>query len=230
LTTQCLPNPQWRCEPPPPTVDGETRQISVPVIDALSLRPLSDITIVACDKRDLNCERPAASAKTDRDGRLVLTLATNFAGYLQAQAADYMPELYFLPALIPDDGVLDGFPMLHSGLMFDSLALSLGSRVDSTRGHLMLIAEDCFRKPVGGVAFSSPQADESTIRYYVQDNLPSKDVTATYPVGQGGFLNFPAGTATLILTQEKSGLVLNEVSLLVRAGTISVAFMPPQAR
>jgi hypothetical protein len=200
------------------------------VIDAASLDPLGGILIVACDKRDLSCERPAASAMTGKDGRLVITLPTTFAGYLQADAKDYMPAMYFLPALIPNDGVLDGFPLVHTGLIFDSLALSLGSRVDSTRGHMMLITEDCRRQPVEGVAFSSPQADAATTTFYVQDNLPSKDVEATFAAGQGGFLNFPAGVATLVLTQAKTGLVLNEVSVLVRAGYISVAFIPPRTR
>jgi hypothetical protein len=95
---------------------------------------------------------------------------------------------------------------------------------------MMLVSLDCFRMPVGEVTFSSPQQDVSTVTYYVQDNLPSKDVSATYSVGQGGFLNFPVGVAKVVLTQAKSGLVLNEVSVLVRAGYITVAFIPPQAR
>jgi hypothetical protein len=231
LSRQCLPNPRWRCDPPPKTIDGETRDIDVPVIDALSLDPIADMRIVACDKRDLTCERPVTSAKTGKDGHLHMTLATNFAGYLQqTEAARYMPEMYFLPVLIPEDGVLDGFPVLPTGIAIEGLAASVGARLDPGRGHMMLIVEDCQRKPVEGVQFSSPQQDDSTVLYYVQDNLPAPTAKATFSVGQGGFLNFPVGTATVNLTHAKSGLVLNAPSLLVRAGFISVAFMPPQSR
>jgi len=231
LGMQCRPNPRWRCEPPPRAVDGETRTIDVPVIDALSLAAMANVRIVACDKRDLTCERPVTSAATGRDGHLHMTLPTNFAGYLQqTQEAGYMPALYFLPLSIPDDGVLDGFPLLRSGLAFDGLAASVGSRVDRTRGHMMLIAEDCQRKPLGGVKFTSPQQDATSVVYYVQDNLPSVSAMATFDAGQGGFLNFPTGIASLTMTHVKAGLVLNSVSLLVRAGFITVAFMPPQPR
>ena len=231
LNSQCRPNPRWRCEPPPKPVDGETRQIDVPVIDALSLGAMADVQIVACDKRDLTCDRPVTSAKTGRDGHLHMTLPTNFAGYLQqTEVAGYMPAMYFVPQLIPNDGVLDGFPLMRSGLAIDGLAASVGSRVDRTRGHMMLIVEDCQSMPVGGVKFSSPQQDASTLLYYVQDNLPAANATVTFDAGQGGFLNFPVGTATVVLTQVKTGVVLNSVSLLVRAGFITVAFMPPQSR
>jgi hypothetical protein len=230
LAMQCLPNPQWRCEPPPTPVDGEMRQIDVPVIDALSLGALADVHILACDKRDLFCDRPVTSMKTARDGHLLMMLPTNFAGYLQqTEASGYMPAMYFLPAIIPDDGVLDGFPLLRAGIAIESLAASVGSTVDNTRGHMMLIVEDCFRKPVGSVSFASQQQDKSTVTYYMQDNLPTTSAMATSTAGQGGFLNFPVGAATVTLTQA-GGLILNTVTLLVRAGFISVAFMPPEAR
>lgn len=231
LNTQCRPNPRWRCEPAPKPIDGETRQIDVPIVDALSLGLMSDVHILACDKRDLGCDRPVTTAKSGRSGHLLMTLPTNFAGYLQqTEAAGYMPALYFVPQLIPDDGVLDGFPLLRSGIAIEGLAASVGARVDSARGHMMLIAEDCQRKPVGGVKFSSPQQDASSLLYYVQDNLPSTSATVTFDAGQGGFLNFPVGTATLVMTQVKTGVVLSTASLMVRAGFISVAFMPPQSR
>jgi hypothetical protein len=54
----------------------------------------------------------------------------------------------------------------------------------------------------------------------VQDSLPSTTAMVTFDVGQGGFLNFPVGTASLRLTHVKTGIVLNSVSSMVRAAFI----------
>ena len=62
---------------------------------------------------------------------------------------------------------------------------------------MMLIAEDCMGTALSGVTFTSAQADKSTVQFYVRDLLPSTTAKETAEVGNGGYLNFPAGTAVL---------------------------------
>jgi hypothetical protein len=230
LSTQCRPNPRWRCEAPPPAPTSGTKQLSALVRDSLSLNPLPNVRAVICPKLDLQCTAPIGEATTQADGILMLTVPANFAGYLKVEETDYQPAMYFLPAVFPADGVLQPFPLLSSGLIIDALALALGTGIDRSRGHMMLIAEDCLGAALAGVTFSSPQRDKSTVQFYVRDLLPSTSATETAEVGNGGFLNFPPGTAVLSLKKVDSGLNLTTVSVFVRAGFISVAYIRPDRR
>jgi hypothetical protein len=160
----------------------------------------------------------------------MLTVPANFAGYLKVEQAGYQPAMYFLPPLFPADGVLQPFPLIQSGLIVDALALTLGTSIDRSRGHMMLIAEDCMGAALSGIRFSSPQRDAATVQFYVRDLLPSTSATETAEVGNGGFLNFPAGTAVLQVKKVDDGLLLTTVSVIVRAGFISVAYIRPDRR
>jgi hypothetical protein len=230
LSMQCRPNPRWRCEPPPPPPETDIKQLHILVRDSLSLDPLPNIKALICPKLDLSCSAPIGQANTQADGQLSLTVPANFAGYLKVEETSYQPAMYFLPPVFPADGVLQPFPLLKSGIIIDALALALGAGIDPKRGHLMLIAEDCQGTALPGVRFSSPQRDAMTVQFYVRDLLPSTSATETAEVGNGGYLNFPAGTAVLNLTKVDDGLKLTTVSVLVRANFISVAYIRPDRR
>jgi hypothetical protein len=227
---QCRPNPRWRCEPAPPTPVSGTKQLTLLVRDSLSLTPLPNIRGVICQKLDLTCSAPVGEAKTGADGKMTMTVPANLAGYLKVEEQNYQPAMYFLPAVFPADGVLQPFPLLSSGLIFDALALTLGATVDRTRGHLMLVAEDCLGAALPGVTFTSPQRDAATVQFYVRDLLPSTSAKETAEIGNGGFLNFPAGTAVLELKKLDLDLRLTTASVVVRAGYVSIAYIRPDRR
>jgi len=126
--------------------------------------------------------------------------------------------------------MLQPFPLLGSGVIIDALAAALGAGIDPKRGHLMLIAEDCMGAALAGVSFMSPQRDAQTVQFYVRDLLPSTTAMDTAEVGNGGFLNFPSGTAVINVGQTKARLDLATVSVVVRPGYISVAYIRPRAR
>ena len=232
VAAQCRPNPRWRCEvEPPPETGSELKELSVLVRDSLSINPIPDVRIVACQKLDLMCAKPMVEGRTGKDGYLHISLPANFAGYLQqTDRSDYAPAMYFLPQAFPANGELQPFPLLGSGVIIDALALALGAGIDPKRGNMMLIAEDCFGMALPGVMFSSPQQDKSTVQFYVRDLLPDPSAMATADVGNGGYLNFPAGTAVLNLKLVETGLDLATVSVLVRPGFISVAYIRPRPR
>jgi hypothetical protein len=83
---------------------------------------------------------------------------------------------------------------------------------------------------LAGVKFSSPQRDSATVQFYVRDLLPSTSASETAEIGNGGYLNFPAGTAVLTLKKADSGLNLTTVSVFVRANFITVAYIRPDRR
>lgn len=112
----------------------------------------------------------------------------------------------------------------------DTLARALGGPLDPMRGHMMLVADDCMGMTVADVAFSSPQKDESTIQFYVRDQVPLSTATVTTSEGAAGYLNFPVGTALITRTETKLGLELGTASVLIRAGFVSVAYVQPQSR
>jgi hypothetical protein len=228
---QCYPNPRWRCEPQPPVTISDTRMLSLLVRDSLSLDPLPNVHIVACHKLDLMCSSVVADAITGSDGTLKITLPANFQGYLQqTERTEYAPAMYFLPTMLPADGTLEPFPLLGAGVIIDALAAALGGTIDPKRGNLMLIAEDCMGMALAGVTFDSPQKDASTVQFYVRDVLPSTTAKDTGDVGNGGYLNFPTGTALIDLKMPATGLDLTTASVVVRAGFISVAYIRPQTR
>jgi hypothetical protein len=230
LAATCRPNPRWRCEREDPPDGSVMRTLSVLVRDSLSLDPMTGVRAIACHKLDLQCAAPIAEATTNAQGDIVVTVPGDFAGYLQIEHPGYFPAMYFLPGAYPADGRLQPFPLLPSGIIGDVLALALGTGLDGRRGHMMLIAEDCFGAALPAMTFKSPQQDMSTVQFYVQDLLPSTEAKQTAEAGNGGYLNFPPGTAMISVTGVANNLKLATVSVVVRPGFISVAYIRPEAR
>jgi hypothetical protein len=81
-----------------------------------------------------------------------------------------------------------------------------------------------------GMTFMSPQADDRSVQFYVRDLLPSTSATETAEIGNGGFLNFMSGTAVINVDRVAGMLHLTTVTIVVRPGFISVAYMRPQLR
>jgi hypothetical protein len=227
---QCQPNPRWRCEPPAPGSASDTRELTLPVIDALQLAPVANVSIVACNKLDYTCMQPMASAKTGMDGKAKLMVPANFSGYMQqTERTDFVPAMYFMPALLPEDGVLSNFPLVASAA-FSGLAIALGTSVNRDRGHAMLIVEDCKGAALAGITFTSPQADMASTQFYVRDQIPTASANDTPPEGDGGYANLPAGVVEITASDMKTGLVINTVTVLIRAGAITTAYIRPASR
>ncbi len=226
--SMCLPNPKWRCEPPAP-LSGDKLSLKILVRDSLSLSPLTGVRAQICQKLDLDCVEPSLQVTSDREGYFVFEVPSTFAGYVQIKDAQFYPALYSLPAVLPSDGELQPLPLIDATVA-NALALALGGLLDDSRGHLMLIAEDCFGMPLAGAAFESSQADASTVQFYVRDLLPVLDATETADAGNGGFVNYPVGNAVISVRVVETGLAVRTVSLVVRPATISVAYVRPELR
>ncbi|HET8932832.1 MAG TPA: hypothetical protein VFN67_05310 [Polyangiales bacterium] len=226
----CQPNPRFRCEPPPPASDTDTRELILRVIDALQQSPLNNVPILACNKLDLTCMTPMAQASTGMDGKAHLMVPATFAGYMQStERSDYVNAMYFMPALLPENGELSNFPLIPSAA-FSGLGLALGAQTDRERGHAMLIVEDCKGAALAGITFTSPQADAKTTAFYVRDQIPTTSAKDTPPEGDGGYVNLPPGVVEITASDVKTGLVINTVTVLIRAGTVTTAYIRPASR
>jgi hypothetical protein len=230
IASTCRPNPRWRCEQEQVSQASVVHTLRVLVRDSLSLDPVVRVKALACQKLDLQCAAPIAESTSNDDGDLVFALPGNFSGFLQIQQPGYFPAMYFVPAAHPEDGRLQPFPLLPSGVIGDVLALALGKTLDPRRGHMMLISEDCDGTALPGVTFKSPQQDADTAQFYVQDLLPSTGARQTGEAGNGGYLNFPPGTAMISVTGPVNNLKLATVAVVVRPGFITVAYIRPEAR
>jgi hypothetical protein len=228
---QCLPNPKWRCEPTPIGEPTAMIDLTLPIIDALALTYVSNIALVACNKLDYMCEQPVAKATSNMDGRATFSVPANFAGYIQQKDnTGYGPGLYFMPAQLPPKGEeLKNFPIFRTGSTA-LLAVGLGAPLDPQRGHMMLVAEDCMGNSIAGVAFSTPQADDKSVQFYVRDQTPTTSAMDTPPAGTGGFMNLPAGVAVITAKEVKTGLELSQSTVLIRAGYISMLYIRPPTR
>jgi hypothetical protein len=229
LRAQCRPNPRWRCERTLEPTLTEPVGLKILVRSSLSLDPLRGIRASLCDKLDLTCAVPIADVRTDDHGMLYVDVPADFAGYVQFDDPGHVPALYFLPAALPADGMLQPAPLMPKGVV-DALALSIGSRIDPERGHMMLISEDCYGAALPGVSFESPVQDDETIQFYVRDLLPTTSAKETAEVGNGGYLNFPPGNAVMHLIMNQTKLRLTTASLVVRPGFITVAYLRPELR
>lgn len=233
LDHRCLPNPMWRCEPTPPPPVGDTgmTKLVLPVIDAISLAPVTNSRLSACNKLDLVCGSPVVTTTTDSKGELTIDVPPNFLGYVQQiDNASYANALYFLPPVLPSSGRLQNFPLIASGPSLDALALGLNATLDAARGHLILVVVGCDGVGLAGVKFSTPQADKSTTAFYVRGQLPTTTATDTPVDGDGGFLNIVPGTVVITATDVKTGVEINTVTVLVRAGFITTTYIRPYVR
>lgn len=225
---QCRPNPRWRCESTGAT-DKPEIQLDVFVRDSVTLEPIRDSRVLVCKKLDITCGEPVLETTTNKEGHVLFTVKSDFAGYLQFDKnKSYAPAIYQLPPYFPADGKLQPAPLLGAGLV-DSLAELLGSKLDPARGNMMLVAEDCFGMPLPGVSFET-KLDAKAVQLYVRDLLPTTTVQETDVVGNGGFLNYSPGNAVIGTVLRESGLKLSTVSLLVRPGFITVAYIRPELR
>jgi hypothetical protein len=230
ISQVCVPNPRLRCEPPAEPASSNLKELKVSIIDALSLKYLPDVHVVACDALDRTCAQHRGEATSDSEGLLKISVPNDFDGYLQqTEQREYVPSLYVVPRSFPSDRGLPNFPLVNVETT-SALALAIGARLDAQRGHLILVAVDCFGDPLPGAVFSSPQVDETALQFYVADQVPTTMTTQTQGSGDGGFLNFPVGDAVIATKVVQSSLALGSMSVLVRAGYISVAYIGPDNR
>ena len=198
------------------------------VLDLVTRMPVPNADIKLCRKIDVDCANPVDTKMSDASGGATLTvMETAFAGYLFVQAAGILDTLYFFNPAIDRDQTVPPLslatPTANFGLLFQ-----LMQQMSPGHGNVVVTARDCTGAAAGGVSFETPSGDSMTSQFYLVGGLPSGTATQTEnQSGYGGFINVPAGAATVGASLENPRSDLGAISLLVRDGALTYTQVVP---
>jgi len=140
-----------------------------------------------------------------------------------------MPGLYFVYPPLDANREIPLVPMLETALV-EQLAILNMKELKPERGHVLLGGYNCQRMPSEGIALSTPDADDQTSTFYVLNNLPKVDATATDASGRGGFINLKEGIVAITASVAADNRKIASVSLLVRPGMMTFTSLVPSPR
>lgn len=218
-------DPKWGClgHVEPPKAGGPMVTVTVKLLDLVSLTPLKNVTAKLCSKYDPSCSTPLEALEVGADGKVAATVASNFQGYFDLQAPDYIPTLVFLDV---EATAFNPEILMLPPAIADSLASGAGVTVDPTLGFVLSATVDCTLKVSAGVSVSiSPSAKETG--FYVIASGVSPGATVTDNTGNAGFVNVTPGTPTFTTTRGPGGEKIGEVTTLVRPGSVTYQIIRP---
>lgn len=220
--------PGWAC------LDNPPAQMSLPgpfnvqlhLVDMALLSSLPDVRVKVCRTLDVDCQNPVDSTVSDGDGNVTVSVPAMFRGYVALDGEGLMPTMYFFsPPIQKDQNIGDvqmGAPFVGMGLSSQA-----GLKLDPERGIVLMSAYDCMQTAAAGITFSSVDADGETTPFYAIDTAPSITATATDRDGFGGFINAKAGALSIDGTRSADGRNIGTVSVLVKAGGLTVTRISP---
>ncbi|HEY5955735.1 MAG TPA: hypothetical protein VIV60_04245 [Polyangiaceae bacterium] len=225
---QPMVDPTWACldDPAPAESASTTVHVIMTVVDLLSQRPISGLTLTLCAKLDASCSYSIAKFQSSDAGQLDVEMPAGFDGYLQAEGAGIYPTLIFPPNTSRQRAstTLPIVPASFFGNMFRDIGVS---RVADDRSVILTTALDCLGRPAPGMILASPQTDENTVPYALQAGLPSRTTSTTDSSGAGGFVNIKAGSAVITSTIADSNRLAGTVAVQTRPGYLSMVLVLP---
>ena len=221
----CLGSVTW------PTPLLTTIDMTGTVQDYLTDAPIAGATVKVCARTDTDCTAPLDEGTTDALGEAVVTVplgSTGFDGYFDIAAAGYVPALRYTvdPITSVPSAAASTAPLITT-TTFAMLAGAAGITIDPARGHLILTAMDCEPAFAAGVALTVDTADSSSTRLYMVGGLPSTTATETDVSGGAGYVNLPAGAATVSTSLAATSDAVGSTDINIRAGAIAMFTMPP---
>jgi hypothetical protein len=228
----CKADPAWSClgEVTWPQTPTRPATVTLRVRDLVNeQQPVPGLLARVCRKLDLECKDPVMSGlRPDDGGNLRVPTETNFDGYVEIRAPGYINGLYFFYPPIDGDRDVPNIPLV-SPTVIAGFAQAGQKRLLLDRGHVMLGAYDCERRPAEGVRFASEDGDAETSAFYVVERIPVTNVMETDRSGRGGLINLRPGTVS-ILGDSPQGQRIARVSLVVRPSEITYTSMVPAPR
>jgi hypothetical protein len=229
-----------------PVPKSASMQVKVHVADPLTSQPMPNVDVTACIGR--NCSSPV-SGTTDDSGVVTLVLTASpivpdssryfaLTQHPSAQAdaaaddpASVMPYLTFLNGPLSEP-MAELFFVPFTRAEFAAAAASAGVTLDPAKGHVALIAEDCFLLATSGAVITSTTVAPGMIETYASKSAanltPATVQSATDATGLAVFFNAPSPTTlTFDVTPRSLGRVSSTVSLFVRPGFVSAIEASP---
>ncbi len=228
----CRASPRWACldEPAPPLPAGGPYDITFFVRDAVSQTPRSGMLAKLCRRLDVNCAEPVSQvAVVDEEGNVGFEVAEGFNGYARFEGPDSLIGLYFFNPPVYEDK--HDLPVaLSSPTTVGGLAALTGATQEPERGIVLLSVLDCTGAFAKGATITSSEADPGSKAFYSLNGLPSATATQTDGTGYGGLVNASPGTMTFVATLEETSRQIDEVTVLIQAGTQTMTTLVPRGR
>jgi len=225
----CRAPTNWACLdlPPPMAAPQDQFQVSFVVRDTVTQMPKPGLRARLCRKLDVECSNAVSeSATVDEQGNVSFQVAAGFDGYARFDGGDLLPGIFFFNPPVSRDTL--NIPItLSASTTASALAALTGVALDSGRGVVLLSVLDCTGTPASGITLSSNFADPRARIFYAQEGLPSSMATMTDSSGYGGVVNASPGTVTFSALQAQSGRKIDEVTVLVQAGTQTMTTLVP---
>ncbi len=180
-----------------------------------------------CSATDPECDNPSQLLSTDDNGNLTFTVSADFHGYLEAEIDGIFKQLDFLPQPL-HPGIQIAPILLQPVMAAEGLAAAIGTAPDPDRGHILFNATSCLGA-APGLRLHASRVDDKCVSFYVSDRVPVADLDATVEDGDGGYLNFPVGNATLEVRTAKTDEPLVTFSFVVRKDTITTLNFTPRS-
>ncbi|MBI5502065.1 MAG: hypothetical protein HY907_17615 [Deltaproteobacteria bacterium] len=227
------PPPDWSCLGS--VVWGTPIEASLDMtgtaLDYVTDAPIEGATVKVCARADAACATPLDEGTTDAAGQVTLTVplgTTGFDGYFEVSATGYVTVLrYTVEPITEMPGADARVVSMVDTTTFAMLAAAAGVTPDPTRGHLVVNALDCNPTLAAGVSLDVDTADVSSTAVYMVGGLPSTSATETDSSGAAGFINLPAGAATISTTLVSTGEAIASTDITIRAGAAALFPLPP---
>ena len=227
----CEENPVWSCLGRvtwPPT-DRKPATITFRLRELVLEGPAVGVSARLCRKLDFDCAQPIISGmRADSTGTLVVQVETGFDGYVEINAPDRMPGIYFFYPPVTGDREIPNVPLIKAPEL-EQFAMLAGRPLVKDRGHVMLGAYDCLANPAEGVRLGSDDGDQATTPFYLIKKVPSLTAMSTDSSGRGGIINLRSGSIGLH-SLAPDGRRIASVGVFVRANTITYTTMVPAPR
>jgi hypothetical protein len=189
----------------------------------------SGLDVKVCRGEDLDCVAPTATASTDADGKVALSLPApqgRYTGYLELMGGDWYPTIVQLGYPVARPAALY-MPIVDEASIAFNIQLS-GVQPDPARGQLQMRMFGCSGVGTRGVTFEANEAfvDAMTRTWYATP-LPSFTITSTRDLGSGGIINVKPGSVEIIARLEADGSVVARARAPVRAGYLTIVVLAP---
>lgn len=224
--SMCVELDPWSCTDHPTPTPSSSMPVAVDfsLMDPITQGPIVGVNASLCGKLDVDCQAPMATTKSDADGIVRLDVAPLFDGFVLLSAQGRDPTMVFLPAAV--EPVSLGTVPLTTPLVSDGLGATLGVKVNSEKGRVLVTTTGCDRQPVGGVTVVGDNMGDDAARFYAVGGLPTFSEPSTDASGFAGFINVEPGQVTIHASLE-DGTAVGRVGLIIRAGYVSVRRIQP---
>lgn len=229
-------DPKWGClgNVKPPTFPNPKVNVSVPLVDLISKKPVTAIDARPCGKTDVACATPLGpTVQPNASGILSFVVDAGFDGYIELKSTNvdgglpaYLPSLVFFNPPLSVDTIYISIPLI-SPVALGGLAAQFGNAIDPSLGAPFAEVVDCLGKAADGVGVAVDQADASTRTFYFVNGLPTESTTQTDQTGYSGFINTPIGVRTITGTVRATSKRVGTISVLVRPSTLTYTVLPP---